>query len=153
MCHHLAGIGSSDFAMHRSEAFGSCSGATFKTHHRRYSAVQHSRDRISLLWDCKKENRAFSGLRFDPNSSTMMLHNFLAARQSDARSRPFRACFKSLKNPKDTVEMWWLDTNPIISYVQLPIGFLPHCADMNLKRSLAGKLDGIADKILEQSYH
>src|SRR5262245_11716046 len=88
------------------------------------------------------------GLRPDP--STVPLHDLLTDRQSDPGPWIFALAVQALKDDKDSIQIFRLDSDAVVPYRYQPVPrFLLglHAHDRCLT---APELDGVANQILEQ---
>src|SRR5262245_53020175 len=94
------------------------------------------------------ESRAFSGLRCHPDPSAGPVDHFPAKRQADARPRIFLARMQTLEDPKNALEILWVDPNTVVARRKLPLSRTMFHLNVDLRRTFAAVFDGIADEIL-----
>src|SRR5690348_6703203 len=71
-------------------------------------------------WDCEPEDGSLAGVGFDPDSAMIPLHDALANRQSNTRSRVFVSSVQAFEEPKDVLPILGFNANSIIAYRKHP---------------------------------
>src|ERR1035441_1380499 len=102
--------------------------------------------------NCKVECGALAGLGLDPDRSAMPLDDFLADGQADARARIDLAGMQPLEDLEYPVKILRLDANPIIAHGEYPAPILLLSADMDARRRLAVKLEGVANEVRSEEH-
>jgi hypothetical protein len=89
----------------------------------------------------------------DPNSSAVVLHDFLADGQSHPVTWVLSPSMEPLENLKNQVFVFFGNANPVVKHRKQPFTALWFSGNGDAGIPFGAKFDGIADKILEQLHY
>src|SRR6516162_7322996 len=93
--------------------------------------------------NCEEECRAFVGFRFRPNSSAVTFNDLFADGQPHSGARIFLACVEPLEQNKDSLEVFWVNTDAVVFNLEDPLTIFPTRADVDLRRRLTVEFDRV----------
>jgi hypothetical protein len=103
-----------------------------------------------LLGNGEEKGGAPAFLRFHPEAAAMTFHNFLADGQPDAGAGILRPAVQALKNHEDALLVSRSDADAVVPDCKPPGAVVFLGRDLDNRRLLAAKLEGIGEEILEE---